>query len=282
MTEPVDQIKIIRKGHRQERYWRECWNYRELVYFLARRDFIIKYRQTLAGILWLIARPLQQVFIFTVVFGVIAQLPSGSVHYPVLVMSGAVTWQFFSSIVNQANTALINNHNLITKVNFPRILLPIGTIVPNILDLLINLLALAALMAWYGDLPTWRLVLLPLPICLAALLGLGMGLWFSSLSVRYRDFAQMAGFLLQFLFLLSPIGYASSVLKERLGVWIFLYDCNPLVGIIDFIRWCALPEGAGPFPEQVTLITSLLVAGFLVISGQYVFRRLERTFADVI
>ena len=277
-----DQITTIRQGQQRREYWKRFWAYRELLYFLARRDFVVKYRQTMAGIIWLLMRPLQQVFIFTVIFGVIANLPSGEVSYPVLVMSGVVIWQFFSAIVTQSSNCLVNNTNLITKVFFPRILLPVGTVAPNLIDLAINLIALAVIMAFYGDFPIWRIAFLPIPIMLAGFIALGFGMWFSAAAARYRDFRQLSTFLLQGFHLLSPLGYSSDILSERLGIWTFLYYCNPLVGVIDLTRWCVLPAGAADLPHMGMLAISLGFGLLLIYSGQKYFRHCERTFADVI
>lgn len=281
MADQPDTITHIRPGQDHRDYWRRCWDYRELLYFLARRDFVVKYRQTMAGIVWLLARPLQQVFIFTVLFGVIAQLPSGRVSYPVLVMSGVVVWQFYAAIVGQSTGALVGNKNLITKVSFPRVLLPVGTVAPNVIDLVINLGALMAIMAWYGDAPTWRVALLPLALMLAAFMALGLGLWFGAAAVRYRDFSQLGGFINHGLYMLSPLGYSSEVLRDRLGVWVFVYYLNPMVGIIDLCRWCLLPAGTATPPSLSALALSLGTGLVLVYTGQRFFRHCERTFADV-
>lgn len=264
-------------------YWGRAWEYRELLLFLARRDLVVRYRQTMAGVLWLLAKPFSQVFIFTVLFSLLAGLPSDGLPYPVLVMSGVVLWEFFSSIVNQSTVALQNNTNLITKVSFPRILLPIGTIAPNLLDLFLNLLVLTLIMIWYGCCPSWRIVFLPVPIALISLVALGMGFWFSASSVHYRDFRQLAPFLLQFFYLLSPIAFTSSLVRERLPDWAQLvFYVNPLATAIDLFRWCTMPVGFAVPQHLSHLLVSLSAGILLVLSGQWFFRRLERTFADVL
>jgi lipopolysaccharide transport system permease protein len=276
------EITHIRPGQSSSDYWRRLWHYRELLWFLCRRDFVVKYRQTLAGILWLLARPLQQVFIFTVLFGVIAQLPSGGVSYPVLVMSSIVVWQYFQAIVQQSTTALTNNSSLITKVSFPRLILPVATVAPNLIDLGINLLAFAAILLIYGNMPGWQVLLLPVPLLLATILALGMGMWFGAAGVRWRDFHQLGAFVMTFFYMLSPLGFSSQILQDRLGIWAFVYYLNPLVGIIDLSRWCLLPPGTAALPQPSMLIISFAAAFVLLWTGQRFFRASERVFADVI
>lgn len=260
-----------------------AWDYRELLWFLARRDLVVRYRQTMAGLSWLLFRPAMQVLMFTVVFGTIARLPDGGVPYPVLAMSGVVTWGFFHAIVNQATIALANNQPLITKVHFPRILLPLGTVLPNLIDLVIALAALTALMWWYGVVPSWRVCLLPIPIALTAMIALGIGLWTSAGSVRYRDLRQLVPFLLQVLMIFSPVGYGSATAVDRLGeLGAAFYQANPLVAPIDLFRWCVLPTGYGPAQTLTGLLASLGAGLAILIGGQWYFRHAERTFADVI
>ena len=236
----LETVTVITPESGGRGYWRQCWEYRELIWFLARRDLVVRYRQTLAGVLWLFARPGAQVAIFTILLGHIAQLPSGGVPYPVLVMSGAVIWHLFTCVVSEGTTALTNNHSLITKVAFPRLLLPLGSLVANSADLLINLVALAIVMAWFGSPTHIWLLLAPLPILLATCFALGLGLWFCAGCVRFRDFRQLAPYTQQVLFLLSPVGFASTVVPERLPGWEALFYANPLAVAIDLFRLCVL------------------------------------------
>jgi lipopolysaccharide transport system permease protein len=265
-------------------YWRACFEYRELLWFLGRRDLVVRYRQTLAGILWLLVRPAGQVLAFTLVFGHLAGFEAeGGLPYPILAASGVIAWSFFAAIVSQSTIALTNNRNLITKVHFPRILLPIGTVVPNLIDVAIGMVVLLICMLAFGYLPSWRILFLPVPIAMLAVIALGMGFWFSAGSVRYRDVRQLSPFLMNLLYMFSPVGFPTSVVRERLSeTWVAVYYCNPLATAIDLFRWCVHPAGFAP-GQHLSLILPSCVAGLVVIvSGQWFFRRLERTFADVI
>ena len=264
-------------------YWRRCWDHRELLIFLCRRDLVVKYRQTFAGLLWLLLRPAAHVAVFTILFGVLARFPSEGLPYPVLAMSGVVAWGFASAIVHQSAIALVNNQNLITKVSFPRLLLPLGTIAPNLIDLGINLAAFLALLAWFGHMPGWRIVCLPAAVGLLALNGLGLGLWFCAAAVRWRDFLQLSGLALSVLGLLSPVGFSSTVIRERLGeTWSLAWYANPFAAAIDLFRWCVQPSGFAPGQDLPHLLISLASGLLLLWGGQRYFRRSERTFADVI
>ena len=304
-----ETVVITNKGQ-QQGYWRRCWQYREVLWFTARRDFVVKYRQTLAGIVWLLARPASQVFIFTILFGVMAGFKTpGGIPYPLVVMSGVVVWHFFASIVGQSMLALLNNQNLITKVYFPRAILPIATILPNLIDLAINLVALGAMIVyyhwfhpavagWFGFdvptetwpsiLPSWRIVFLLVPISMVALIGVGLGFIFSAGSVKFRDFQQLLGFIMQFLYLLSPVAWSSQVVQDavgdgRLPGWVqTLYYCNPLAVCLDLFRWCVMPAGYVVHQRGFQLGLSLICGLVLVLFGQWFFRRLEHTFADSI
>ncbi len=286
--------KVVRISSKPDyaQYWRLCWEYRELLWFLARRDFVVKYRQTVAGILWLLFRPAVQVFTFTVLFGVLAGFKSHGLPYPMLVMSGVVVWQFFSCVAEQSTGSLVGNMNLVTKVSFPRILLPIGTIAPNLVDLGINLLGLLALMAYFHFihpttegwlLPSWRIVFLPLPLLMASLVAVGFGFFFSAACVKYRDFRRLQPVLLRFLHLMSPVGYTSAVIHEKFSpFWRKVYYCNPLAVCIDFFRWCVLPYGEESRPEPSRLLISLGAGLLIFVLGQWYFRRQESTFADAV
>ncbi len=281
--EQDERVVLITPRGQAGEYWRRCWEYRELLWFLARRDLVVRYRQTLAGILWLFARPASQVVIFSVLYGHLARFPDDGLPYPLLAFSGVVTWIFFAAIVNQCTIALTNNVNLITKVNFPRILLPVGTVAPNLIDLGLNLVALMVLMGLYGFAPSWRLLLVPVPLLLVALNALGLGLWFSAGCVRYRDFRQLAPFVLQMLFMFSPVGFSSTLMRERFsGLWLWLYYANPLAAAIDLFRWCTHPAGHVPAQHLDQLLLSLGAGLVLLGSGVLFFRRSERSFADVI
>lgn len=277
------QTTLIQPHQAPSEYWQTVIAYRELLWFLARRDFVVRYRQTMAGILWLLVRPALQVVMFTFVFGTLAQLPDGGIAYPVLAFSGVITWTLFHAVVQQSALSLGNNRSLVTKIYFPRILLPIGTIVPNLVDLCFNLLALGLLMWFYDLAPSWRIMLLPVPLAMVSAIAVGAGCIASAGSVRYRDFQQLLPYALTFLLFVTPVGFSSAIAAERLGSWSWLvFHANPLVAAIDLFRWCVFPAGYGPPQDILRLVISLASAILLMWFGQWYFRRCERTFADVI
>jgi lipopolysaccharide transport system permease protein len=259
-------------------YWRELWRYRELFQVLAWRDLSVRYKQTLVGIAWALLRPLLTMLVFTIIFDKIAHLPSeGSAPYALMVFAGMLPWSLFATGLADASSSLINNANLITKVYFPRLIVPTATIVVAFADFLIGFCILVGLMAWYGWLPDWHIVFLPMFVALAFLATVGPSLWITALNVRYRDFRYIVPFIVQFSLYVSPVGFSSSAIPEQ---WRALYAINPLVGIIDGFRWCIL--GGQKELYLPGLAASILVTAFFLWFGVNQFRKMEKNFADLI
>ena len=258
-------------------YWQDVWRYRELFLFLVWRDILIRYKQTVIGVSWSILRPLVTMIAFTVVFGLLAKLPSDGVPYPLLVFAAMLPWNFFANALSEGAGSLVGNANLLTKIYFPRIIIPAGTLVVSLIDFMISLSIMAVLMLWYGYLPDWRIVTLPLFLFLAALPVAGAGLWCAALNVRYRDFRYLVPFMLQFGIYVSPVGFPSNIVPEK---WRLLYAMNPMVGVIDGFRWALLHGAAGIYWPGLLLSTALSLA--LLLSGLWYFRKTERILADVI
>lgn len=268
---------IIEPGRAERQYWRDVWHFRELLYFLAWRDILVRYKQTVIGVAWALLRPLATMVIFTVVFHKIAKLDSPRVPYPVLVFAAMLPWQFFATALSEAGNSLVGSSNLISKIYFPRLIVPLGAITTSLVDCAISLVMLALLMAWYHFLPDWRVLFLPAFLLVAAGAAVGGGLWISALMVKYRDFRIIVPFIVQFGMYASPVGYTSDSVPEQYRL---IYSLNPMVGVIDGFRW-ALLDGASPMYWPGFLISLVLVA-LLVISGIWYFRKTEKTFADVI
>jgi lipopolysaccharide transport system permease protein len=269
---------IIEPGRVELNYWRDLWTYRELFYFLAWRDILVRYKQTVIGIAWALIRPLITMIVFTAVFSRIAKLPApAGVPYPLLVMAGMLPWQFFSLSMSEASNSLITNSHLISKVYFPRLIVPASSVITSFVDFLITLALLGVMMIWYRFGPDWRLLTLPLLIILAFGASLGIGLWLCSLNVKYRDFRYIVPFIVQFGLYISPVGFSSSLVPEK---WRLLYSLNPMVGVIDGFRW-ALLRGEVPVP-WLDLATSVVLTSILCLTGVWYFRKTERTFADLI
>jgi lipopolysaccharide transport system permease protein len=269
---------VIEPGRTERQYWRDLWRYRELFYFLAWRDILVRYKQTVIGIAWALIRPLLTMIIFTVVFGRIAKLPSaGSAPYALMVFAAMLPWQFFATALGESSNSLIGNANLISKIYFPRLIVPAGSVITSLVDFLISAGFLALLMLWYQFLPDWRILLLPAFIMLAFGAAMGAGLWLAALNVKYRDFRYIVPFIVQFGLYISPVGFQSTLVPEK---WRMLYDLNPMVGVIDGFRW-ALLRGESPLSSSA-LISSIVVTFLLCLTGIRYFRRTEKTFADVI
>ncbi|GFO66737.1 transport permease protein [Geomonas limicola] len=258
-------------------YWRDLWRYRELFLFLAWRDILVRYKQTAIGIAWSVIRPLLTMLVFTVVFGKLAKLPSNGIPYPVMVYTALLPWQFFANALSEGSNSLVDNANLLTKVYFPRMIVPASSILVNLVDFAISCVILAGIMIWYGFTPDGHAILFPLFFLLALLASFGVSLWFCALNVRYRDFRYVVPFLVQFGLFVSPVGFSSAIVPEQ---WRVLYYLNPMVGVIDGFRWALLGpafkiNGAGLF------VSALLVFAVL-IGGIVFFRRMERSFADLV
>jgi len=269
---------IIEPGRSERNYWRDLWRFRELFYFLAWRDILVRYKQTVIGIAWAVVRPFLTMVIFTFIFSRIAKLQApGSVPYPLLVMAGMLPWQFFASGLSESSNSLIGNANLISKIYFPRLIIPAGSVITSFVDFLITLGLMAVMMVWYQFVPDWRVLTLALFIVLAFAAAMGAGLWLCALNVKYRDFRYIIPFIVQFGLYVSPVGFSSTIVPEN---WRLLFSLNPMVGVIDGFRW-ALLRGESPFNWSSVLLSCCLVV-LLSASGIWYFRRMERTFADVI
>jgi len=268
----------IEAGRTEKNYWRDLWRYRELFYFLAWRDILVRYKQTVIGVAWALIRPFLTMVIFTVVFNKVAKVSApGALPYALLVFAAMLPWQFFSTALSESSNSLIGNANLISKVYFPRLIVPAGSVITSFVDFLITLGLMALMMVWYGFLPDWRLVTLPLFVALAFGAAFGAGLWLCALNVKYRDFRYIVPFIVQFGLFISPVGFSSDLIPER---WRLLYSCNPIVGVIDGFRWALLRGGVRIYGPG--LLISVLVTLACCASGIWYFRRMERTFADVI
>jgi lipopolysaccharide transport system permease protein len=272
----VDEL-IIEAGRTEGQYWRDLWKYRELFYFLAWRDLLIRYKQTAVGVAWSVIRPFLTMVVLTVVFGKFGKMPSGGVPYPILVFCGMLPWQFFSTALSESGNSLVTNANLISKVYFPRLVVPTSSVISSFVDFAISALFLVVLMVWYHFAPSPNILLLPFFVLLAIAASLGAGLWIAALMVEYRDFRFIVPFIVQFGLYISPVGFYSSVVPEK---WRLLYSLNPIVGVIDGFRWSILGGQHAIFLSG--LVVSSLVVVLLLLSGVWYFRRTERTFADVI
>jgi lipopolysaccharide transport system permease protein len=271
-------VIVIEPGRHERNYWRDLWRYRELFRVLAWRDLAVRYKQTVIGVAWAVVRPLLTMVVFTVIFGRIAKLPSdGSAPYPLMVFAGMLPWTFFATGLSEASNSLVNNANLISKVYFPRLIVPTATVVVAFVDFLITFAMLVALMAWYRFVPGWQMLALPVFVVLAFLASIGPALWITALNVKYRDFRYVIPFIVQFGLYISPVGFSSNVVPEK---WRLLYSLNPMVGVIDGFRWCIL-GGQSPL-HLFDLGLSVLVAGFFLWFGIHRFRKTEKSFADLI
>jgi lipopolysaccharide transport system permease protein len=271
-------VLVLEPGWAERHYWRDIWAYRELFAILAWRDLAVRYKQTIIGIAWAIVGPFVTMVVFTVVFGRLAKLPSdGNVPYPVLVFAGLLPWSLFSTILSGAANSIINNANLIGKVYFPRIIIPISSSVVAVADFGISLAILFGLIVWYSFTLTWRIVLLPAFVVLAVLASLGPALVITALNVKYRDVRFIVPFVVQVGLYVSPVGFSSAVVPEQ---WRFWYSLNPVVGVIDGFRWCVL-GGQSPIYIPGFLLSLCVIALFLWLGIAY-FRRTERSFADLI
>jgi lipopolysaccharide transport system permease protein len=274
----MQNVTVIEAGRSEAHYWRDLWRYRELFHVLAWRDLSVRYKQTVIGLLWALIRPFLTIVIFTVIFGRIAKLPTdGSAPYALMVAAGILPWTFFSTGLSEASNSLISNEKLITKVYFPRMIVPIATIVVAFVDFLISFCILLGLMGWYQFLPDWRIVLLPIFLLLAFFSSVGPSLWITSLNVKYRDFRYVIPFIVQFGLYVSPVGFSSSVIPEQ---WRLLYSLNPMVGVIDGFRWCILRGQSDLYLPGLAL--GVAVTALFLWFGVGQFRKMEKSFADLI
>jgi lipopolysaccharide transport system permease protein len=268
---------VIEAGRTELHYWKDLWRFRELLYFLSWRDILIRYKQTVIGVAWSVIRPVLTMIVFTVIFGKLAKFPSGNVPYAILVYAAMLPWQFFANALSESSNSLIANANMISKVYFPRLIVPGSAVIVSLVDFLISLVVLAALMAWYRFIPDWRIVTVPLFLVLALLASLGFSLWLSALNVKYRDFRYIVPFIVQFGLYVSPVGFSSNVIPEK---WRLLYSLNPMVGVIDGFRWAILGGDAQIYWPGFLL--SLALTLLILFGGVRYFRKTERIFADII
>ena len=273
---------LIEPGRTEKNYWRDLWRYRELFYFLAWRDILVRYKQTVIGIVWAVIRPLLMTIIFTVISGKVAGLKSvGNVPHALFIMAAMLPWQFFATSMTEASNSMVGNSNLISKVYFPRLVVPAGAVITSFVDFLITLGLMALFMIYYLFVPDWHLIFLPLFMLLAFGAAFGIGLWLAALNVEYRDFRYIIPFIVTFGIYISPVIYGTKDIKEKLGPhFAMFYAVNPMVGVIDGFQWCLLGAPEPLVPAE--LWTSIGVVLLLVISGVWYFRKMERTFADVI
>lgn len=268
---------VLEAGRSEHHYWKDLWRYRELFYFLAWRDMLVRYKQTTIGIAWALARPLLTMLVFTFVFSKIAKLPSPDAPYPILVFAALLPWQFFSSAFSGAGDSLVTNAGMISKVYFPRLIVPASAVIVSLADLAISLGILAVLMAVYGFAPSWQILALPLFVLMAFATSMGAGLWVAALNVKYRDFKIIVPFVVQFGLYVSPVGFTSAIVPEQ---WRLLYSLNPMVGVIDAFRW-AIVGGTSEF-YWPGFVLSIVITTALLVTGISYFRRTEKTFADII
>jgi lipopolysaccharide transport system permease protein len=274
----MSDVVVIEAGRRELNYWRDLWRYRELFYVLAWRDVAVRYKQTAIGAAWALIRPFLTMVIFTVVFGRIAKLPSdGTTPYALMVFAGMLPWTFFSTGLGEASNSLVTNSNLISKVYFPRLIVPTATIVVSFVDFLISFAILVGMMVWYRFLPGWQIAVLPAFVLFAFIASIGPSLWITSLNVKYRDFRYVIPFLVQLGVYVSPVGFSSEVVPHK---WRLLYSLNPMVGVIDGFRWCLL--GGQSKLYLPGLAASAAVALFFLWFGLRRFRNTEAKFADLI
>lgn len=255
----------------------ELWRYRELFYFLAWRDILVRYKQTAIGIAWAVIQPLLTVVVFTVIFGRLAELPSGDAPYALLTLTGVLPWQFFANAISQSSGSVVGAQNMVQKVYFPRLIIPVSATLSGVIDFAITLAMLFVLMLWFGVEFRAGLLLLPLFALLALLAALSVGILMSAVNVKYRDVKYIVPFIVSMGLYVSPVGYMSDVVPDA---WRLLYSLNPMVGVIDGFRWAVLGDSFTPYWPGMAL--SMLVVFALLVAALVYFRNTERTFADIV
>jgi lipopolysaccharide transport system permease protein len=255
---------------------RELWEYRELLYFLIWRDVKVRYKQTVLGAAWAIIQPVFMMLVFSLFFGRLAKVPSDGIPYPVFAFCALIPWQLFAHALTESSNSLIANERLITKVYFPRLIVPMAAVLGGLVDFVIAFVLLLLMIVYYGIVPTWAIVTVPGFIVLAVLTALGVGLWLSALNVQYRDVRYTIGFLIQFWLFATPVAYPSSLIPEG---WRAFYGLNPMAGVVEGFRWALLGKSE---PPGTLLVVSIVVVVLILVGGLYYFRRTEQKFADII
>jgi lipopolysaccharide transport system permease protein len=254
----------------------ELWQYRELLFFLIWRDLKVRYKQASLGVAWAVIQPLMTVVIFSVIFGHLAKLPSEGIPYPIFSFAALLPWQLFSGALTRSGSSLVGNATLLTKVYFPRLIIPLSATIGGLVELTISFIILLGLMLFYGMAPTWTILWLPLLVVFTLVTALSVGLWLSALNVQYRDVQHIIPFMVQAWMFISPVAYSTELIPE--GKWRILYGLNPLTGVIQGFRWTLL----GGHPPNELMILSIIVVGVLLLSGLFYFKRMEKVFADVV
>ncbi len=268
---------IIEPGRSEKNYWNDLWRYRELFGFLAWRDILVRYKQTVLGLAWSLIRPFLTMVVLTVIFGGIAKLPSDGVPYAIMVYAAMLPWQFFATSFTEASNSLISNSNMLTKIYFPRLIVPSSTVIVNLVDFLISFVILVGLMFWYNLLPTWNFFALPIFLILSVITALGAGYYVAALNVKYRDFRFIVPFIVQFGLYICPVAFSISNVSEKYRL---LYFLNPMTGIIDGFRWSIIGHNY-TFNIQGFMISFVMIIALFVL-GLWYFRKMERQFADII
>jgi lipopolysaccharide transport system permease protein len=267
---------VLEAGRSSRHYWADLWRYRELLGFLAWRDIKVRYKQAVLGIAWAVIQPVVQTVLLTFVFGKLAKMPDGGLPYPLIVLAGLLPWQLFTSAFNGAGNSLVGNSHLISKVYFPRLVVPLSSLAVALVDFAIMLALALAVMAGFGIYPSWQLLLLPLFLLLGLVIALGAGLWIAALTVKFRDFRFITPFILQIGMFVTPVGFRT----DHLPNWRDLLALNPLAGVVDGVRWSLLGGRTELYLPGLT--SSAVVAAILLVTGLWYFRKTERQFADII
>jgi len=271
---PVLQIDPI--GHWISIDFKELWHYRELLYFLTWRDVKVRYKQTVLGAAWAIIQPLSMMLVFSLFFGRLAKIPSDGIPYPLFTFCALIPWQLFAHSLTESSNSLVGNQHLITKIYFPRLVIPISAVLAGVVDFLIAFVILLVMMLYYGVSPGWAVITLPGFVLLTIITALGVGLWLSALNVKYRDVRYTMGFLVQFWLFATPVAYSSNLIPEK---WRIVYGLNPMAGVVEGFRWALL--GNAP-PSGKMLWVSIAVVIVVLVGGLYYFRRMEQEFADIV